>query len=106
MKKWQKYSNSTVLFTSNHWMTVQANILYLRYLIGLFPKKKIGLIYDNAPSHVSSAVNTWINKCNESVGNNEKLIVEFVEPCLTPVYQPPDVVVNAPLKRAIRQKYH
>ena len=106
MKKWQKYSESTVLFTQNHWMTAETNILYFKYLKGLFPGRKIGLIYDNAPSHVSSEVRTWIEEHNETVSENEKIVVEFVDPCLTSVYQPPDVVMNAPLKRLIRQQYH
>ena len=32
IKKWQTYSKSTVLFTSNHWMTAETNILYFKYL--------------------------------------------------------------------------
>ena len=38
--------------------------------------------------------------------NDAKLIIEFVDPCLTSVYQPPDVVMNAPLKKSIRTQYH
>ena len=64
MKKWQHYSRSSVLFTSNHWMTSETNILYLQYLIGLFKGRKIGLIYDNAPSHVSAEVMGWITSYN------------------------------------------
>ena len=106
MKKWQKYSRSTVLFTSNHWMTSQTNILYLRYLIGLFKGRKIGLIYDNAPSHVSKEVKDWINSYNKRAPENEQLVVEFVDPCLTSIYQPPDVVMNVVLKRLVRQQYN
>ena len=98
MKKWQKYSKSTVLFTSNHWMTSETNILFLKYLQGLFPLQKIGLIYDNAPSHVSSEVKDWIQAYNKSALDKQQIIVEFVDPCLTSVYQPADVVMNAPLK--------
>ena len=106
MKNWQKYSKSTVLFTSKHWMTSETNILYLQYLIYLFKGRKIGLIYDNASSHVSADVTNWINSYNSTAPKNEKLIVEFVDPCLTSIYQPPDVVMNAPLKRSIRSQYH
>ena len=31
---------------------------------------------------------------------------EFVDQCLTSIYQPPDVVMNRPLKRFIRSQYH
>ena len=106
MKKWQTYSKSSVLFTSNHWMTAETNILYLQYLIGLFTGRKIGLIYDNAPSHVSAEVMDWITSYNSKAPPNEQLVVEFVDPCLTSIYQPPDVVMNAPLKRLVRQQYH
>ena len=41
MKKWQNYSKSSVLFTSNHWMTAEINILYLQYLLGLFKEQKM-----------------------------------------------------------------
>ena len=64
MKKWQNYSKSSILFTSNHWITAKTNILYLQYLIGLFKGRKIGLIYDNAPSHVSTEVMDWITSYN------------------------------------------
>ena len=106
MKKWQHYSRSSVLFTSNHWMTSETNILYLQYLIGLFKGRKIGLIYDNAPSHVSAEVKDWITSHNKKAFGNEKLVVEFVDPCLTSIYQPPDVVMNAQLKRLVRQEYN
>ena len=105
MKKWQKYSNSTVLFTSYHWMTVETNILYFKYLKGLFLGRKIGLVYDHAPSHVSAEVKAWIQSHNENALENEKIVVEFVDQCLTSIYQPPDVVMNRPLKRFIRSQY-
>jgi len=106
MMRWQGYSKSSVLFTSNHWMTAETNILYLQYLIGMFKRRKIGLIYDNAPSHVSAEVMDWITLYNSKASENELLVVEFVDPCLTSIYQPPDVVMNASLKRLVRQQYH
>ena len=61
-------------------MTAETNILYFKYLKGLFPGLKIGLIYDHAPSHVSSEVKTWIEDYNKSVDANEQIIVEFFDP--------------------------
>lgn len=72
----------------------------------MFKGRKIGLIYDNAPSHVSAEVMDWITLYNSKASENEQLAVEFVGPCLTSIYQPPDVVMNAPLKRLVRQQYH
>jgi len=106
MKNWQKYSDSTVLFTSNHWMTAETNILYSKYLKGLFPGQKIGLIYDHALSHVSGEVKAWIQSHNENALENEKIVVEFVDKCLSSIYQPPYVATNRPLKRLIRSQYH
>ena len=34
-----------------------------------------------------------------------KIVVDFVDDGLTSVYQPPDVVINKPLKKAIRSEY-
>ena len=48
----------------------------------------------------------WITSYNNKVAQNEQLVLEFVDPCLTSIYQPPDVVMNAPLKRLIREQYH
>ena len=64
------------------------------------------MVYDNAPSHVSAEIKTWIEDYNKSVSENEKIVMEFVDPCLTSIYQPPDVVMNAPLKLSIRHQYH
>ena len=87
-------------------MTAETNVLYLQCVIGLFKGRKIGLVCDNAPSHVSAEVMDWITSCNSKVPENEQLVVEFVDPCLTSMCQPPDVVMNAPLKRLIRRQYH
>ena len=35
----------------------------------------------------------------------EELVVELIDPCLTFTYQPPDIAVNIPLKKMIRDEY-
>lgn len=75
---WENTYEGSVLFTSNHWMTAETSIL----------GRKIGLIYDNAPSHVSAEVMDWITLYNSKASENEQLVVEFVDPCLTSIYQP------------------
>jgi hypothetical protein len=62
-------------------------------------------IYDYAPSHVCNEVQDWIKQENETLPDSEKYIVEMVDPCLTSVYQPPDVAINKPLKPKIRALY-
>ena len=103
MTKWQDYKTSAVLFTENHWMTAETNILYLQYLLDMYDyKKRIGLIYDHAPSHVCAQVKLWVENYNLKAENCCKIFIEFIDPCLTSIYQPPDVVMNAPLKAKIR----
>ena len=52
MKQWQGYKDSIVLFTSNHWMTAETNVLYLRYIADLYKGRgmRVGLVYDHAPT--------------------------------------------------------
>ena len=63
------------------------------------------MIYDHAPSHVCNEVKSWVIAYNLSAPENSKLFIEFIDPCLTSIYQPPDVVMNAPLKKKIRKAY-
>lgn len=109
MKQWQNHTTSTVLFTANHWMTEETSILYLQFLVKVFPNKIIGLIWDMATSHKSKLVLKWVEEFNDRMKaekNRTRLVVEFVDNCLTAIYQPCDVVVNAILKKLLRQKYH
>ena len=104
MKEWCEHPTSTVLFTKNHWQTSSTVIIYLQYLRKLYPTKRvIGLIWDKASSHYSEEVRHYIAQSNQTV--TPKIVVDFVDPGLTSVYQPPDVVLNKPLKKAIRSKY-
>jgi len=106
MKKWSSYKNSLVLFTKNHWQTSFTVVTYLEYLRKrLYPSKKcIGLIWDKASSHCSDMVLKYIEESNKDT-EIPKLVVETVDAGLTSIYQPPDVVVNKPLKVQIRRKY-
>lgn len=36
----------------------------------------------------------------------EELVIEIIDPCLTSIYQPTDAAVNGPLKKMIREEYH
>ena len=108
MKQWQSYKDSIVLFTSNHWMTAETNVLYLRYIEDLYKGRgmRVGLVYDHAPTHVCDEVEQALKDINENRPEEEELVVEFIDPCLTSIYQPPDVAVNGPLKKMIREEYH
>ena len=104
MKEWSGYKTSTVLFTENHWQTSSTVIIYLESLRKLYPTKRvIGLIWDKASSHYSEEVVDYITQSNET--STPKIIVDFVDAGLTSVYQPPDVMINKPLKKSIRLQY-
>ena len=93
-----------MLFTENHWQTSSTVIIYLESLRKLYPSKKvIGLIWDKASSHYLDEVLDYITQSNKT--EIPKIVVDFVDAGLTSVYQPPDVVINKPLKKAIRSEY-
>ena len=52
MTKWSVYRDAQVLFTENHWMTVDTMKLYLHLIKLTFSDKmNIGLILDKASMH-------------------------------------------------------
>jgi len=109
MTEWQSYTNSTVLFTKTHWMTEETAILYLQFIVKLFPEKIIGLVWDKAPSHVADLVKSHVEEHNAKMEENKsrsRLVIDYVDNCLTGIYQPCDVVVIALLKRILCRKYH
>jgi OTU-like cysteine protease/DDE superfamily endonuclease len=106
MREWSKYKGATVLFTEKHWQTSATVIIYLESLRKMYHhagKKVIGLIWDKASSHNSEEVVTYLNESNQRC--TPKIVVEFVDAGMTVVYQPPDVVINKPLKAAVRLQY-
>ena len=62
MKEYKGTTKATVPFTDTHWMTSDTNRLYFKYLSNFYKGKKVGLVYDKAPSHCSKAVNDYV-KC-------------------------------------------
>jgi DDE superfamily endonuclease len=104
MKKWSKFEQAIVVFTEKHWMTSSVMIIYLQSLRLLCPtEEKIGVIVDKASMHTSDKVLEWIAETNK----NEKpqIIYQLIEAGMTSIYQPPDVVINKPLKDAIKRQY-
>jgi len=109
MKEQQKRTKSTCVFTESHWMTEETAILYLQFVTAYFPQKIIGLVWDKAPAHTSGMVDKWIedfNKRMKDEGKRTRLVVEFIDNCLTAIYQPCDVVVIGILKKILHRKYH
>jgi hypothetical protein len=78
-------------------MTSSVMIIYLQSLRLLCPTKdKIGVIVDKASMHTSDKVLEWVAETN----NNEKpqIIYQLIEAGTTSIYQPPDVVINKPVR--------
>ena len=78
MKHWQSYNDSIVLFTSNHWMTAETNMLYLNYIAELYQGRgmRVGLVYDHAPTYVCDTVEKALIDINANRPEEEELIVE------------------------------
>ena len=77
--------------------------IYVNHLWLSFPGKVIGLLFDCAPSH-SKILIKWINEENKI--SETKIIVEFIDECLTSIYQPCDVTINKPLKAKVCHHYY
>ena len=92
-----------MLFTENHWQTEETMKKYANHLWLSFPGKVIGLLFDCAPSHSKGLVK-WINEENEVL--DTKIIAEFIDECLTSIYQPCDMMINKPLKGKVRSRYY
>jgi hypothetical protein len=96
MKKWEHHKESTVLFTDNHWMTESTTMKYLHNIRLLFLGKRIGVIYDHAPSHTE--------RLAEWVATSTVLITgKYIDPCLTSIYQPCDIVIIKVFKGILRR---
>jgi len=50
------FDPAKVIFNESHWMTANAEIFYVSYLMSMFEGKKIGLIWDKHTSHYCTEV--------------------------------------------------
>ena len=87
-------------------MASPTNMLHSKYLSNFYKSKTVGLVYDKAPSHYSKAVNDYMKSGNNNPDNTCTFVIEFIDPCLTSVYQPPDVMYDKSFKALIRTKYN
>ena len=86
MKDYKDITKSTVLFIDTHWTTSATNMFYLKYLSIFYRGKKVGLVYDKAPSNYSKAVNDYAKCWNDNPDNTCTFVIEFVNLCLIGVY--------------------
>ena len=62
-------------------------------------------MWDTVPCHCSDEVLYFISH-NNNDPKNPISVVDNVDGGLNSVYQPPDVVINKPMKEKIRKKYN
>jgi hypothetical protein len=87
-------------------MTTQTAIIYLHFLINLFPGKKIGLIWDRHSSHYCEDVLNFIENNNKDEKKKATIILALVDEGLTPIIQVPDVAVNKIFKQNLKKRYY
>ena len=103
IKKWKDYEHGSVLFTENYWQAEETMKIYVNHLRLTFPGKTIEFLFDYTPLHSKSLVQQ-MNE--ENTVSNTKIVVEYIDECLTYIYQPCDVMMNKPLKEKVRSHYY
>jgi hypothetical protein len=93
-----------VMFNESHWMTANASIIYISYLMSMFHGKTIGLIWDKHSGHYYADVMEFIERCNADNATETWIVVELVDEGLTPIIQVPDVAVNKVFKSTIKKE--
>jgi hypothetical protein len=91
-----------VIFNESHWMTANASIIYISYLMSMFHGKTIGLIWDKHSIHYCADVMEFIERCNADNATETRIVVELVDEGLTPIIQVPDVAVNKVFKSTVQ----
>jgi hypothetical protein len=87
-------------------MTTQTAVIYLHFLINLFPGKNIGLIWDKHSSHYCDEVVKFIDENNNNNKIKATITLGIVDEGLTPIIQVPDVAVNKIFKQNLKKKYY
>jgi hypothetical protein len=83
-------------------MTAIASIIYISYLISMFPGKMIDLIWDKHSSHYCSDVMEFIDRCKADKATETWIVMELNNEGLTPIIQIPDVASDG-IQRAFRE---
>ena len=64
----------------------------------------IGICYEYAPYHTNYILE-WVELQKEVDKNGTRIVINYIDPCITSIYQPCGVVINRPLKKKIRGFY-
>ena len=61
MTSWSNCTKSTVIFNKSHWMTQYAFIIYLYWLLKMFPSQRSLLIVDQSKTHFGKIITDFID---------------------------------------------
>ena len=62
MTSWSNYTKSIVIFNKSHWMTQYAFIIYLDWLLKMFPCQRSLLIIDRSKTHFGNIITDWLRQ--------------------------------------------
>ena len=103
MKNWSSNREAQVLFTENHWQTMDIMKLYLHLIKLTYASKlNVGMVIDKASMHDCEDLMEYVNESNKIP---PFIYIKFIMENLTSVYSPPDITVIKDLKAGIRRKY-
>ena len=74
--------------------------------VSFLSRQKMKIAYDKAPSYNSKTLKNYVKYWNENPNNACAFVIQFVDPCLTSIYQPSDIMYNKPFKALIQTKYN
>ena len=105
MTSWSNYTKSTVIFNKSHWMTQYAFIIYLDWLLKMFPCQRSLLIVDRSKTHFGKIITDWLETNHSSPGPGKVFLVYILEG-MTSIHQVCDIALNKPLKAAIKKLFY
>ena len=76
-------------------MKIYLNVVRLNFP----PGSVIVVVIDRATCHEGVTLQ------NKQDKRKSRIVIDYIDPCLTSIYQPCDVVVNKPLKQKMRKRY-
>ncbi|KAF1322338.1 hypothetical protein FI667_g11358, partial [Globisporangium splendens] len=102
MKKYEAWitngGHSEICFQSAHWTNVRSAKMYLDFIVAMYPRKQVGLIWDTASSHVNQEILDYMSALGITVG--------FIPPGLTSAMQVCDYVgAKKPIHDEIKEKF-
>lgn len=101
MRQWLHYKRSTVLFNDTHWMIHYVFVLYLDWLLNMYPEQRTLLIVERATTHYGKMIDDWLEE-NHTSPLPGKIYIEYVQEGMTAIHQVCDVAVNKPVNSFIK----